>query len=99
MIKHLLLLQFKQNTDQKQIDDMFDQFSGLKSKIDGIDSIDYGANKNPEKLNKSFTHAAVVTFSSAQDRDYYLVHPDHKALEAVLLDLLYDLIVFDLECN
>ena len=98
MIKHLLLLQFKQNADQKQIDDMFDQFAGLKSKIDGIESIDYGANKNPEKLNKSFTHAAVVTFSSGHDRDHYLVHPDHKALESVLLDLLYDLIVFDLEC-
>ena len=98
MIKHLLLLQFKQNADQKQIDDMFDQFADLKTKIDGIDSIDYGSNKNPEKLNKSFTHAAVVTFSSLHDRDHYLVHPDHKALEAVLLDLLFDLIVFDLEC-
>ena len=98
MIKHLLLLQFKQNTDQKQIDDMFDQFADLRSKINGIDSIDYGANKNPEKLNKSFTHAAVVTFATARDRDHYLVHPDHKALETVLLDLLYDLIVFDLEC-
>ena len=98
MIKHFLLLQFKQNADQKQINDMFDQFAGLKLKIDGIDSIDYGANKNPEKLNKNFTHAAVVTFLSARDRDHYLVHPDHKALETVLLDLLHDLIVFDLEC-
>ena len=99
MIKHLLLLQFKQNADQKQINDMFDQFTGLKLKINGIDSIDYGANKNPEKLNKSFTHAAVVTFATARDRDHYLVHPDHKALETVLLDLLHDLIVFDLECH
>ena len=98
MIKHFLLLQFKQNADQKQINDMFDQFAGLKLKIDGIDSIDYGANKNPEKLNKNFTHAVEVTFSSLEARDHYLVHQDHKALETVLLDLLSDLIVFDLEC-
>ena len=98
MIKHLLLLQFKQNADQKQIDDMFDQFADLKTKIDGIDSIDYGSNKNPEKLNKNFTHAVEVTFSSLEARDHYLVHQDHKALETVLLDLLSDLIVFDLEC-
>ncbi|QNI47999.1 stress responsive A/B Barrel domain protein [Synechococcus sp. A15-60] len=39
----------------------------------------------------------MVTFSDLSARDHYLVHPDHKALEAVLLDLLADLIVFDLE--
>ena len=60
MIKHLLLLQYKQNADQKQIDDILDKFAGLKLKIDGIKSIDYGANKNPKKLNKNFTHAAVL---------------------------------------
>ena len=98
MIKHLLLLQFKQNIDQRQIDCMFTQFTGLKSTIDGINTIDYGTNKNPEKLNKNFTHAVEVTFSSLEARDHYLVHQDHKALETVLLDLLSDLIVFDLEC-
>ena len=98
MIKHLLLLQFKQNIDQKQIDSMFIQFTGLMAKIDGINSIDYGTNQNPEKLNKNYTHAVEVTFSSLEARDHYLVHQDHKALETVLLDLLSDLIVFDLEC-
>ncbi|MDA7677237.1 Dabb family protein [bacterium] len=98
MIKHLLLLQFKENIDQKQIDSMFIQFTGLKSTIDGINSIEYGTNKNPEKLNKNFTHAVEVTFSCLEARDHYLVHQDHKELQTVLLDLLSDLIVFDIEC-
>ena len=98
MIKHLLLLEFKKNIEQKQIDTMFVMFTGLKSTIDGINSIDYGTNLNPEKLNKNFTHAVEVTFSSLEDRDHYLVHQDHKELETVLLGLLSDLIVFDLEC-
>ena len=97
MIRHLLLLQFNQNAGQDRIDAMFNQFVDLKSTIDGIESIEYGANQNPEKLNKNFTHAVVVTFSDLWARDRYLVHPDHKKLEAVLLALLADLIVFDLE--
>tara|TARA_B000000565_G_C23717579_1_gene352177 strand:+ start:85 stop:381 length:297 start_codon:yes stop_codon:yes gene_type:complete len=97
VIRHLLLLQFKPNADQDRIDAMFGQFVRLKARIDGIESIEYGTNQSPENLNKSYTHSVVVTFSDSSARDHYLVHPDHKALEAVLLDLLADLIVFDLE--
>ena len=98
MIQLILLLEFKENADQSQIDAMFNQFADLKSKINGIESIEYGPNQNPEKLNKNFTHAALVAFSSVMARDEYLIHPDHKDLEAVLLSLLADLIVFDIEC-
>ena len=97
MIRHLLLLQFNNTAGQARIDAMFDQFVGLKASIDGIESIEYGANQSPENLNKDYSHSVVVTFSDSSARDHYLVHPDHKALEAVLLDLLADLIVFDLE--
>ncbi len=77
---------------------MFEQFADLKPKINGVESIEYGANQNPEKLNKNFTHAVVVTFSNYVARDDYLIHPDHKELEAFLLSLLADLVVFDIEC-
>ena len=40
----------------------------------------------------------VVTFSNFVARDEYLIHPNHKDLERVLLSLLTDLIVFDIEC-
>ena len=98
MIRHLLLIQFKVDADPTKIDAMFNQFADLKSKINGIESIEYGPNQNPEKLNKNFTHAVVVTFSSVVARDEYLIHPDHKDLVAVLLNLLADLVVFDIEC-
>jgi hypothetical protein len=39
-----------------------------------------------------------VTFSNFAARDEYLIHPDHKDLEAVLLSLLADLVVLDIEC-
>lgn len=40
----------------------------------------------------------VVTFSNFVARDDHLIHPDHKDLERVLLNLLADLVVFDVEC-
>jgi hypothetical protein len=98
VIRHLLLIQFKETAIQAQINAMFEQFADLKPKINGVASIEYGANQNPEKLNKNFTHAVVVTFSNFAARDEYLIHPDHKDLEAVLLSLLADLVVLDIEC-
>ena len=97
MVRHLLLIQFKDHADPTKINAMFKQFSDLKLKINGIESIEYGPNQNPEKLNKNFTHAVVVTFSNFVARDDYLIHPDHKDLEHVLLNLLADLVVFDIE--
>ena len=97
MIRHILLMKFKSSAKSEQIESMFRQFSELKTLIDNIHSIEHGENLNPEKLNKEYTHAALVTFSSAMARDQYLINPDHKKLEAVLLSLLDDLIVFDIE--
>ena len=97
MIRHILLMKFKTSAKSDQIESMFRQFSELKTQINDIHSIEYGENQNPEKLNKEYTHAALVTFSSTLARDQYLIHPDHKKLEAVLLSLLDDLIVFDIE--
>jgi len=97
VVRHLLLIQFKEDADQAKIDAMFKQFADLKSKINGIEWIEHGTNQNPEKLNKNFTHAVVVTFSNFVARDDYLIHPDHKDLERVLLSLLADLVVIDIE--
>jgi len=97
MIRHLLLLKFKSGAKQEQIESMFGQFLELETLIKGIQSIEYSENRNPEGLNKDYTHAAVVTFTDSLSRDQYLIHPDHKKLETVLLSLLDDLIVFDIE--
>ena len=97
MIRHILLMKFKSSAKSDQIESMFRQFSELKTLINNIQSIEHGENRNPEKLNKEYTHSALVTFSSAMARDQYLTHPDHKKLEAALLSLLDDLIVFDIE--
>jgi len=96
MIRHILLLQFAADTSEDQIADMFSQFCDLQTSIDGIQSIDFGVNNNPEGLHKQFTHAAVVTFTTKKARDQYLPHPVHQQFKNILTPLLADLIVLDI---
>ena len=48
---------------------MFRPFSELKTFINDIQSTEHGENRNPEKLNKEYAHAALVTFLNAMTRD------------------------------
>ncbi|WP_196827547.1 Dabb family protein [Flavobacterium sp. CG_9.1] len=45
---------------------------------------EWGVNNSPENLNNGLTHCFTLTFNSEADRDAYLIHPDHKALVALL---------------
>jgi len=61
-------------------------------KVPGVTSLRYGTNVSPEKKNKGYTHAFVLTFGSDKDRDGYLVHPEHKAFGKVLGPVLEEVI-------
>jgi len=92
---HVVSFKFKDTATPEQIKDVDKAFRDLRNKIPGIKSLDAGTNVSPEKLNKSFTHAWVLTFASEKDRDNYLVHPAHKAFGASLGPVLADVFVID----
>ena len=97
VIRHLLLIQAKEDADQAKINATFNQLANLKSRISDIDRSNMGQSKS-RKTKQNFCDAGVVTFSNFVARDDYLIHPEHKDLERVLLNLLADLVVFDVEC-
>ena len=92
---HVVSFKFKDSASQDQIRQVTDAFRDLKKKIKEIQSYEWGTNVSPEKRNKGFTHAFVLTFKSDQARDAYLVHPDHKAFGALLGPILDDVLVID----
>jgi hypothetical protein len=96
-IRHIVLLQFKQDTPAVAIDSCMAAFAELPGKIDGITSFEHGANVSPEGLSKGYTQLAIVTFSSAAMRDTYLDHPAHLDFVAKLKSLIADVLVFDFE--
>jgi hypothetical protein len=96
-IRHIVLLQFKQDTPAVAIGSCMAAFAELPDKIDGITGFEHGANVSPEGLSKDYTQMAIVTFSSAAMRDIYLDHPAHLDFVTKLKPLLDDVLVFDIE--
>ncbi len=78
MIQHIVLLQFKQDLAEKEIQLVFDALQNLRQHIPEILSFSHGKYQSKEGLNKGFTHGFVMTFADERARDTYLDHPEHE---------------------
>ena len=92
---HVVSFKFKAEAKQEQIDEVVSAFRDLKKKIPAIKEFSWGTNVSPEKHDKGFTHAFILTFNTEKDRDDYLVHPDHKAFGKIVGPVLADVFVID----
>ena len=92
---HLVSFKFKDTATPAQIKDVEEAFRDLKQKIPQIGSLEWGTNVSPEKHDKGFTHAWILSFKSAKDRDTYLSHPAHKKFGGILGPVLGDVFVID----
>ncbi|MST94582.1 MAG: Dabb family protein [Pedosphaera sp.] len=92
---HSVFFKFKETATKEQIATVEKDFRALKAKIPGIITLESGMNVSPEKHDKGFTHAFILTFATDKDRDVYLVHPAHKAFGDSLGAVLADAFVID----
>lgn len=95
MIRHLLLIRFKDSADATEIEKLRALFEAMPAKVAGFESVEWGVNDSPEQLNQGYTHAVVMTFADEAGRQRYLPHPEHEALKSVFKPLLDDIIVVD----
>jgi hypothetical protein len=95
MLRHVVLLKFKEEAAPEKRDELATAFVGLETMISLVRSIEWGLNASPEGLDKGFTHCFVLTFDSAADRDAYLPHPAHRAFVRELEPWLEDVLVVD----
>lgn len=95
LLRHVVLFKFKKETSPEDIAKVEAAFSELPNKIPQIKGYEWGLNNSPEGLNKGLTHCFFLTFSSEEDRDIYLPHPDHKAFGAIITPHLDDVVVVD----
>ncbi|KAJ5677722.1 uncharacterized protein N7477_003355 [Penicillium maclennaniae] len=86
-ITHIVLFQFKSGLEPAVIKDTCDRMLALKdnclhptSQKPYIVSSSGGSDNSPEGIQNGMTHAFVVEFASAEDRDYYIQKdPAHLA--------------------
>ncbi len=94
-LQHIVLFKFKPDATPEKVAEIVAAFEALPSKIKEIKGFKWGTNNSPEKLDKGLTHAFILTFDSAVDRDAYLPHPAHKAFGAIVGPWLDDVTVVD----
>jgi hypothetical protein len=95
LLRHVVLFKFKEGTTPQQIKQVEDAFRALPSKINLIKGFEWGTNVSPENLAQGYTHCFFLTFSSAADRDAYLVDPAHKDFGKLLGPYLDKVTVID----
>ncbi|KAJ5558876.1 hypothetical protein N7461_002848 [Penicillium sp. DV-2018c] len=86
-ITHIVLFQFKADVAAEAIRDTCERILSLKdncihpsSQKPYITSVSGGKDNSPEGIQNGITHAFVVEFASAADRDYYVQSdPAHQA--------------------
>ena len=95
LLRHVVLLKFKDASSQADVKKVEDAFRGLPSKIKEIAGFEWGTNNSPENINQGFTHCFFVSFKSEADRAVYLPHPAHKAFVDVLVPHMDKVLVID----
>ncbi len=99
MLRHVVLFGWKAGADSASVNKVVEGFKALPQQISLIKQFEWGTNNSPENLNQGLTHCFLLTFSSAQDRDAYLVHPAHKAFTDLLGPVLDKVTVLDYWAN
>jgi len=94
-LQHVVLFKFKPDATPEKIAEIVAAFEALPSKIKEIKGFKWGTNNSPEKLDKGLTHAFILTFNNAADRDAYLPHPAHKEFGTIVCPWLDDFTVVD----
>lgn len=96
-IQHIVLLQFKSDTPDETIADLFCQLEELKSLIPGISHFSGGPYSSHEGMNQGYNHGFVMTFDTAEARDTYLPHPEHERVKQAIIPCLDGFVAFDYE--
>ncbi len=95
VLRHVVLLKFKDDATAEQIRKVENAFAALPSKVDAIYDLEWGTDVSVENLQQGFTHCFFVSFRSEADRAKYLPHPAHKEFGQILGSHLDKVLVID----
>jgi hypothetical protein len=101
MIRHIVLIKFRDDVSEEHKLEIYGDLRALVGKIDGLLSAQFGPNVSPEGLSKGFRDGFVMDLRDAEARDRYLADPAHQAAGGKLVAAceggLEGVLPFDLE--
>ncbi len=88
MIKHIVLVRFKPDTALSDIEAIFTKIGNLQSILPTMKSYDYGRYNGSDERYKGFDYAFYMEFDTVEERDAYLIHPEHVKVGTALRAML-----------
>jgi len=95
VLRHVVLLKFKDGTAPARVRAIEDAFLALKDKMEVIKAIEGGEDTSPEGLQQGFTHCFIVTFADKAGLETYLPHKGHQDFVAFMKPDLDKVLVID----
>ena len=87
MIKHIVLLELADHINPTDILMMMNKLENLKNtSIPQIKSFSHGKSSSIEQLENGFNYCFMMEFESIPDRDYYVLHEDHKKIASEAIE-------------
>jgi hypothetical protein len=100
MIRHIVLIRFREDVSASTIDGIFADLMAIKDKLPGVLSITAGRSESPEKIERGYMHGFVADFADWETLEAYQRHPDHRRVGSMLVANavggLDGILVFDL---
>jgi Stress responsive A/B Barrel Domain len=93
MITHIVLLQPKPETSERELYDVFQQIQHMQDQIPGIINIKTG--RNLSSSHQGYTHGFFIQFASEELFRGYAPHPAHKPVSDELQRICQSIIDFD----
>ena len=100
MIRHIVLIRFRDNVSDAVIDTIFADLHRIREVLPGIISITSGRSESPEQIERGYLHGFVADFTDWDALAAYQAHPDHRRVGDALISNavggLDGILVFDL---
>jgi hypothetical protein len=85
MIRHIVLIKFKPETDRATVAELFDELHRIEGKVPGLIGITSGTSESPEQMERGYMHGFVADFDDWNGLQAYQDNEDHQRLGAKLV--------------
>ncbi len=100
MIRHIVLVRFREEVPASAIDAIFADLASIQGKVPGLLAVHSGRSESPEGIERGYMHGFTVDFDGWAALAAYQAHPDHRRVGAALVAHaqggLDGILVFDL---
>ena len=86
MIRHIVLINFKPETSDERVAEIFSLLETVKSQVPQMLRYSSGHSESPEMMERGFMHGMVIDFTDWDGLKAYADNGAHKALGAQLVD-------------